>query len=128
MDDGEIERLKNVLAGLARPEAAIPAASLSALNALAEEGHDLTIDMAASKTLGAPLVIARRPVVAPGLLNRLTPRQREVALLIADGRSNKQIARELGLSVATVKDHVHAVLTRLNLPNRAAVIAALMSA
>jgi DNA-binding NarL/FixJ family response regulator len=43
----------------------------------------------------------------------LTPRERAVALLIAGGLSNKEIARELGLSPGTVKTHVHTILQKL---------------
>jgi two-component system nitrate/nitrite response regulator NarL len=51
----------------------------------------------------------------------MTPRQSEVASLVALGWTNKQIARELGISPATVKNHVHGALTRLGLPRRAAI-------
>ena len=54
----------------------------------------------------------------------LTPREREVAQLLAAGQSNKEIAAGLRLSVATVKDHVHNVLRKSELSNRAAVAAA----
>lgn len=49
----------------------------------------------------------------------LTTRERGVLHLIGQGLSNKEIARELSLSVATVKHHVHNVLEKLNLPRRA---------
>lgn len=49
----------------------------------------------------------------------LTRREGEVLHLIGRGFSNKEIARELGLSVATVKHHVHHVLVKLGLPRRA---------
>jgi len=48
----------------------------------------------------------------------LTPRQREVLALLLQGQPNKLIARELGLSVETVKDHVAAVLRALNVSSR----------
>jgi DNA-binding NarL/FixJ family response regulator len=48
----------------------------------------------------------------------MTPRQSEVALLVAQGRTNKQIARELGISDKTVKCHVHAVLNKLGIERR----------
>lgn len=51
----------------------------------------------------------------------LSDRERTVAALVADGLSNKEIARDLGISPATVKNHVHATLTKLNLPRRAAI-------
>lgn len=49
----------------------------------------------------------------------LTRRETDVLQLIGHGMSNKEIARELYLSVATVKHHVHNVLDKLNLPRRA---------
>lgn len=49
----------------------------------------------------------------------LTRREGEVLQLIGRGLTNKEIARELNLSVATVKHHVHNVLDKLRLPRRA---------
>lgn len=49
----------------------------------------------------------------------LTPRQRDVLRLILDGRSNKEIARDLELSVATVKAHVGAAYRALEVTTRA---------
>lgn len=48
----------------------------------------------------------------------LTRREGEVLALIGQGLSNKEIARELDLSVATVKHHVHHVLDKLKLQTR----------
>lgn len=48
----------------------------------------------------------------------LTPRQTEVLALLLQGKPNKLIARELNLSVETVKDHVAAVLRALNVSTR----------
>ena len=48
----------------------------------------------------------------------LTPRQTEVLALLLQGQANKMIARELGLSVETVKDHVAAVLRALGVSSR----------
>ena len=55
----------------------------------------------------------------------LTGRQQEVLILLGDGKSNKEIARELDLSENTVKIHVAAVLKALAVNNRtkAAVVA-----
>lgn len=57
--------------------------------------------------------------------DKLTPRQNEVLLELGKGRSNQEIARELGISVATVKLHVNAILQALGVRNRteAAIIA-----
>ncbi|HWA89500.1 MAG TPA: response regulator transcription factor [Rhizomicrobium sp.] len=49
----------------------------------------------------------------------LTRRQGEVLVLIGRGLSNKEIARELSVSLSTVKHHVHHVLEKLQLPRRA---------
>jgi DNA-binding NarL/FixJ family response regulator len=55
---------------------------------------------------------------ARAALARLSPRENEVVLAIAWGRSNAEIAAELFMSVATVKAHVSSVLTKLDLDNR----------
>jgi len=48
----------------------------------------------------------------------LTPREREVLALLARGRPNKVIARDLGVSERTVKTHVSNILAKLNLTDR----------
>ena len=59
------------------------------------------------------LVSARR-VDDP--LEQLTPREREVLALMAEGRSNAGIARRLWVAEGTVENHVHNVMTKLRLP------------
>ena len=51
-------------------------------------------------------------------LDRLTDREREVAVSIGHGKSNAEISSELYMSVATVKAHVSHVLEKLELNNR----------
>lgn len=51
-------------------------------------------------------------------ISGLTPRQRQVMQLLLHGKSNKLIARDLGISVETVKDHVAAVLRSLGVTSR----------
>ncbi len=48
----------------------------------------------------------------------LTPRQTDVLALLLQGKPNKLIARDLNLSVETIKDHVAAVLRTLNVSSR----------
>jgi DNA-binding NarL/FixJ family response regulator len=55
---------------------------------------------------------------ARDLLDRLTEREREVAVAIGGGKSNAEIAAELYMSVATVKAHVSRLLQKLELDNR----------
>jgi DNA-binding NarL/FixJ family response regulator len=51
---------------------------------------------------------------------RLTPRQQEVAALLAQGLSNRAIAAQLGVKAGTAKLHVAAVLNRLGVSTREA--------
>ncbi|MEX8519634.1 MAG: response regulator [Leptothrix sp. (in: b-proteobacteria)] len=55
----------------------------------------------------------------------LTSRQREVLALLLQGKPNKMIARELGLSVETIKDHVAAVLRSLGVSSRTQAVLAI---
>jgi two-component system nitrate/nitrite response regulator NarL len=48
----------------------------------------------------------------------LTPRELQVVSLVADGLSNKQIARRLSLSLYTVKNHIHNVVEKLQVESR----------
>ena len=48
----------------------------------------------------------------PAWLDQLTPREREVLRLLALGRSNTEIARELVVSMATVKTHITQLLRK----------------
>ena len=58
-------------------------------------------------------------------LSTLTPQQVRVLMMLSEGLLNKQIAYELGVSEATVKAHVSAILTKLDVDSRTqAVIAA----
>ena len=53
----------------------------------------------------------------------LSPREREVLQLIAQGRSNREIADVLFISTPTVKVHVRSILTKLALDSRTAAAA-----
>jgi DNA-binding CsgD family transcriptional regulator len=48
----------------------------------------------------------------------LTPRENEILALVRDGRSSKEIARELGITRSTVRCHVQRVLTKLGVASR----------
>jgi DNA-binding NarL/FixJ family response regulator len=49
---------------------------------------------------------------------RMTKREREIVVLIADGLSNKEIARQLNIATHTVKSHVHNIMEKLALHTR----------
>jgi two-component system nitrate/nitrite response regulator NarL len=92
-------------------------------------------DIVAGQTVVAPeltMVLAKavQGEVAGGhpshrMLADLTPREREILCHLAEGQSNKVIARNLGISDGTVKLHVKAILRKLDVHSRveAAVIA-----
>jgi DNA-binding NarL/FixJ family response regulator len=84
----------------------------------------LTVDFGATRELGQPMVVVRVPsaaVVPSSTLNMLSPREREVAALVASGAANKEIARILGLTLGTVKHYVHQILDKTGLPGRVAI-------
>jgi DNA-binding NarL/FixJ family response regulator len=60
---------------------------------------------------------------AKELLLRLTSREREVLALLVDGRSNAEIAHAFTLTDATVRSHVHHVLTKLRVRDRCHLVA-----
>ena len=72
-------------------------------------------------------VVKGEPILEtePSPIDDLTPRDAEILSLLAEGQSNKVIARNLGISDGTVKLHVKAILRKLNIHSRveAAVIA-----
>lgn len=76
--------------------------------------------MVLSEAVNAALAEAiRRPVEKAATdLSQLTNREQEILELIAKGRSNKLIARELDISDGTVKVHVKHLLKKLNLRSR----------
>jgi two-component system, NarL family, nitrate/nitrite response regulator NarL len=53
----------------------------------------------------------------------LTAREREIALLVCDGLTNKQLGQRLDLTEGTVKVHLHKIYRKLGLHNRAALSA-----
>lgn len=70
-----------------------------------------------------PMLLSSTPRAAPAAV--LTPRQIEVLHCLAEGLANKLIARQLGMTEATVKAHTGAIFRSLEVANRAqAVLAA----
>jgi two-component system, NarL family, response regulator LiaR len=75
---------------------------------------------AAGQVQLAPEAAARlmREVRAPESPEALTERETEVLKLIAYGKANKQIARELFIDESTIKSHVHSILSKLDVKSR----------
>lgn len=113
-EDSLITRLRGVARALAEQDGrGIPRRAVVAL-------ADGTFDVSLHR--GDPVLAVVR--ASGDALRSLTPRERDVAERVAAGLLNKQIAAELGIATATVKDHVHRILRKTGLPNRAAIAAA----
>lgn len=74
-------------------------------------------------TLAQPEPANDPGISGAGAVADLTPRQAEVLGLLVEGRSNKDIARQLNLGEGTVKTHVAAILQALGVASRAAAAA-----
>jgi two-component system, NarL family, nitrate/nitrite response regulator NarL len=76
--------------------------------------------IAASMLRRIGALAGRAPNTAPAASPdaELTQREREIALLVEQGLSNKEIARRLGIEVATAKTHIHHILEKLHLRRR----------
>lgn len=85
--------------------------------------HDLVTAVRAAargESVLHPMVAARvlREMKQQSPLNELTPRELEVLMRIARGRSNHEIALDLGIGEQTVKTHVSNILSKLHLADR----------
>ncbi len=91
---------------------------LESLLAVSDRGVDVSIDRDGPEAV--VFVEPRRDA----RFEALSPREFEVATLVAAGFSNAQIAEALFISLGTVKDHVHAILVKTDLQSRSEVAAA----
>ncbi len=112
-----LHRLGNL--GAAREELVLARAQLEEIGA---HGEAQRVE-AALRELGEEAA-AGEPSAAPPddrrKVHGLTPRQREVLRFVAEGLSNREIGERLFVSEFTVKRHIADILTRLDLPSRAA--------
>ncbi len=116
LDDYVYEALRAGASGFLLKDA--PRADLIAAVRIAAAGDAL---LAPSVTRRLIEAFARRPAEhapSPSKLASLTPRERDILLLIARGRTNTEIAQDLVVSEATVKTHVGHLLAKLGLRDR----------
>jgi len=99
----------------------VPEELLDAIRVVAS-GHAL---LAPSVTRTLISEFARRappPAASSALLGLVTPREREVLVQVARGRSNSEIAQDLQMSAATAKTHVGRLLMKLDASDRAQLV------
>jgi DNA-binding NarL/FixJ family response regulator len=116
LDDYVYEALRSGASGFLLKDA--PRADLIAAVRVAAAGDAL---LAPSVTRRLIEAFAARPAAAapsPSRLASLTPRERDILLLVARGQSNAEIAGALVVSEATVKTHVAHLLAKLGLRDR----------
>jgi non-specific serine/threonine protein kinase len=107
-----------------RRVAAVESAALAALGPIAIDHEKHTGRTAARETvLALAAEVAAVPAPVPIAAVVLTARQSQVADLVADGRTNRQIARALGISEKTAEIHVSNIMSRLDVPSRAGIAA-----
>jgi len=134
--DGADEPAGAAALHLARAEALIALGQLAAARGSALRAGELAHDSGDGTVLRDARAILERipeadagrhdikargsPARAPGmrLVEPLTPRELEVLRLVASGRSNRQIAADLYVTLGTAKTHVHAICGKLGASNR----------
>ena len=85
----------------------------------ARRGEAVMAPSMAQRILKAFVDQAHRHAELGGLGPDLSPREMEVLELVSEGATNKEIAERLYISVGTVKNHIHNILEKLHLRNRA---------
>jgi two-component system response regulator NreC len=98
------------------PKRASPQILLTAIAIVAE--GEIFLHPAVAGTLVQEYLRDGRSAAREGVYDGLTPRQREVLTLIAEGLSNQEIAGQLDISVRTVERHRENIMARLNLHSR----------
>jgi DNA-binding CsgD family transcriptional regulator/tetratricopeptide (TPR) repeat protein len=91
---------------------------LPAARPLAEEANSIATRLGMASTARASRSILESLGADKASAGPLTKREREVAALVAQGRSNKEVADRLVLSERTVETHVSRILTKLDLGSR----------
>jgi two-component system nitrate/nitrite response regulator NarL len=87
---------------------------------------DLPVPPGIAAALFRHLTVRRNPARESSRLP-LTARERQVLRLIEEDLSNKEIAAHLNIEVATVKNHVHSLLTKMHVASRGQAVARLTS-
>jgi DNA-binding NarL/FixJ family response regulator len=116
LDDYVYEALRAGASGFLLKEA--PRADLIAAIRVAAAGDALLAPSVTKRLIETFVARPAQTLPSPSRLATLTPRERDILLLLARGRSNLEIARDLVVSEATVKTHVAHLLAKLGLRDR----------
>ena len=116
LDDYVYEALRAGASGFLLKEA--PRADLIAAIRVAAAGDALLAPSVTKRLIEAFVARPAQTLPSPSRLASLTPRERDILLLVARGRSNLEIAGNLVVSEATVKTHVAHLLAKLGLRDR----------
>nr|MDT0658107.1 LuxR C-terminal-related transcriptional regulator [Micromonospora sp. DSM 115978] len=122
LSTGPLDGIRRVIAGYDPTTPAVPAPPYRVV------GPAGTLEaVIVPGTVGPHVVLLRhRPGTSAALAALgLTARQRQVAAALADGATNEQIGRRLGIATGTVKKHLEAIFVRLGVQHRVAAVARL---
>jgi DNA-binding NarL/FixJ family response regulator len=120
LDEYVFEALRSGASGFLLKDA-LPEELLSAIRVVAQ-GEALLAPRATRTLIAEFTSRPQRAATTPDLLTGLTPRERDVLQLVAEGLTNHEIANHLFLSVATVKTHISRLLTKLGARDRAQLV------
>ncbi|WP_028638041.1 helix-turn-helix transcriptional regulator [Nocardioides sp. URHA0032] len=109
----ELARVRTALAGILRATGDVAAA-----RALGDRARDAAHRLGAVRLLEDLRAIGTTPVRAEAAPDALTPRETEILALVAEGRSNGEIAKQLFISAKTVSVHVSNILGKLDASGR----------
>ena len=125
MDGGNAPRVPHLVVLTDDPDQASAAWGAGAM-AVLPHGTDLSVALpavASGLTVSAPALLTQHhEPLPPEQPVSLTPRERDVLELLAEGRSNDEIALALGVRTTTVRFHVRALLAKLDAENRTAAV------
>ncbi len=121
LSDDFLELLATTLGQLGRSQPGVGFVPLMHLARHVPRATSITVDFTKSRQCAVPLVIVAVGSDEPDdrFLDDLTPREKDVARLLATGQSNKFIARRLDITLGTVKSYVHRILGKTGIRSRA---------
>ena len=90
-----------------------------------QDTADITVDRASQEDLAVMMDRSTLPRTAviprDGLLSQLTRREREVIELVVRGATDREIARDLGISTNTINEHIMAIKRKIGAANRVSI-------